>query len=90
MKAIATTRPGCTREEEQQFRNQATGIGQTRSASERTGAMRSQRVIDAAPPAQRRVADDSYPDPIPDAPIGGALSAGYTAAQGPLRRAFRG
>ena len=45
------------------FRNQGTGIGQTRGASERTGARRSQAVIDAAPAAQRRVADRSYPAP---------------------------
>lgn len=47
------------------FRNQGSGIGSTRSASERTGARRSQAVIDAAPPAQRRVADRSYPAPLP-------------------------
>ncbi len=49
----------------QRYRNQATGIGQTRSASERTGACRSQCVIDAAPPAQLRVKDRSYPAPGP-------------------------
>ncbi len=52
------------------FRNQGTGIGQTRSASERTGARRSQAVIDAAPPAQRKVADRSYPAPLPDGAVG--------------------
>lgn len=46
------------------FRNQGSGIGSTRSASERTGARRSQAVIDAAPAAQRRVADRSYPAPL--------------------------
>ena len=53
-------------ESARRFRNQGTGIGQTRSASERTGARRSQAVIDAAPAAQRRVADRSYPAPLPD------------------------
>lgn len=48
------------------FRNQGTGIGSTRSASERTGARRSQAVIDAAPAAQRAVADRSYPAPTPE------------------------
>lgn len=48
------------------FRNQGSGIGSTRSASERTGARRSQAVIDAAPAAQRRVADRSYPAPMPE------------------------
>lgn len=47
----------------QRFRNQATGIGQTREASALTGARRSQQVIDAAPKAQERVADPSYPAP---------------------------
>ncbi|MBX3603197.1 MAG: hypothetical protein KF863_21460 [Rubrivivax sp.] len=50
--------------DQQRFRNQATGIGQTRSASERTGAARSQAVIDAAPKRQRRFAV-GYPDPTP-------------------------
>jgi len=50
-------------ESARRFRNQGTGIGQTRSASERTGAYRSQDVIDAAPAAQRKVADRSYPAP---------------------------
>ena len=52
-------------ESARRFRNQGTGIGQTRGASERTGARRSQAVIDAAPPAQRAVADRSYPAPLP-------------------------
>ena len=53
-------------ESARKFSNQGTGIGQTRSASERTGARRSQAVIDAAPAAQRRVADRSYPAPLPE------------------------
>ena len=53
-------------ESARRFRNQGTGIGSTRSASERTGARRSQAVIDAAPAAQQRVADRSYPAPLPD------------------------
>jgi hypothetical protein len=49
----------------QRYRNQATGIGQARSAAEMTGACRSQCVIDAAPPAQLKLADRSYPSPGP-------------------------
>jgi len=49
----------------QRYRNQATGIGQCRSAAEMTGACRSQCVIDAAPPAQLKLADRSYPAPGP-------------------------
>ncbi len=48
------------------FRNQATGIGQTRSASECTGAIRAQHAINDAPNAQRKVADPSYPAPTRD------------------------
>jgi hypothetical protein len=50
---------------QQIFRNQATGVGQTRKASEVTGASRSQRVIDASPKKQRRHAV-GYPAPTPD------------------------
>lgn len=53
-------------ESARRFRNQGSGIGSTRSASEGTGARRSQAVIDAAPAAQRRVADRSYPAPSPE------------------------
>lgn len=53
-------------ESARRFRNQGAGIGQTRDASECTGARRSQAVIDAAPAAQRRVADRSYPAPTPE------------------------
>lgn len=49
----------------QRFRNQATGIGQTRQASEQTGARRSQCVIDCAPASQRKYAL-GYPTPTPD------------------------
>ena len=52
-------------ENAKRYRNQATGIGQTRSASECTGRVRSQAVIDAAPPAQLKVKDRSYPAPGP-------------------------
>jgi len=48
-----------------QFRNQATGIGQSRGMSEATGAVRSLRVIDCAPKSQLVVADRSYPRPTP-------------------------
>lgn len=47
------------------FRDQCTGIGQTRQASERTGHARSQRVIDCAPAEQRRFAV-GYPEPTPE------------------------
>lgn len=50
--------------DQQRFRDQCTGVGQTRLASERTGASRSQRVIDATPAAQRRHAV-GYPTPTP-------------------------
>jgi hypothetical protein len=50
--------------DEQRFRNQCTGIGQTRQASEQTGARRSQRVIDCAPAEQRKFAV-GYPTPTP-------------------------
>ena len=46
------------------FRDQCTGIGQTRAASERTGHARSQRVIDCAPAEQRQFAV-GYPEPTP-------------------------
>lgn len=46
------------------FRDQCTGIGQTRQASERTGHARSQRVIDCAPAEQRKFAV-GYPEPTP-------------------------
>jgi len=54
-----------TPEYARRFRDMATGIGQTQGASLRTGAMRSQRVIDAAPRAQLKCADPSYPPPTP-------------------------
>lgn len=47
------------------FRNQCTGIGQTRQASERTGQRRSQAVIDCAPAEQRKFAV-GYPEPTPE------------------------
>lgn len=46
------------------FRDQCTGIGQTRAASERTGHNRAQRVIDCAPTEQRPLAV-GYPTPTP-------------------------
>lgn len=51
----------------QRARNQMTGIGQTREASEQTGARRSQRVIDCAPAKQRKFAAYAgYPQPTPE------------------------
>ena len=52
-------------ERARRMRNQATGIGQTRAASECTGANRAQKAIDCAPPSQLVVADRSYPRPAP-------------------------
>lgn len=46
------------------FRAQCTGIGSTRKAAESNGMARSQRVIDAAPAAQRAHAI-GYPTPTP-------------------------
>lgn len=57
----------CTIPNPQQFRNQATGIGQTRAASERTGAMRSACVSATIPFGQRQHAD-GYP-PSTDAMV---------------------
>ena len=65
--AQSTFNPALVSDESaKRFRNQGTGIGSTRSASERTGARRSQAVIDAAPAAQLKVKDRSYPAPLPD------------------------
>lgn len=47
------------------FRDQCTGIGSTRQASEETGHRRSQRVIDCAPAEQRKFAV-GYPTPTPE------------------------
>lgn len=63
MKASATNTFDPSYEDEaaeQRFRNQATGIGSTRKASEQTGAMRSQVVADNMPEAQAKCAD-GYP-----------------------------
>jgi hypothetical protein len=47
------------------FRAQATGTGNTLERSEMTGRLRSQRVIDCAPPGQRRNARaNGYPPPM--------------------------
>lgn len=54
-----------TPEYSRRFRDQATGVGQTRKASEQTGARRSQCVIDEAPKSQLKCADPSYPAPSP-------------------------
>lgn len=56
-----------------QFRNQATGTGQSLKASEVSGGMRSQRVIDAAPRSQLAVHDLTYPAPHPEQNIDGTL-----------------
>lgn len=47
------------------FRAQATGIGQSRSASEMTGAMRAAEAVEHMPPSQRRAvpAVEGYPAP---------------------------
>ena len=74
-----TTRPLYSSEEAKEFRNRATGIGQTQKASEMTGARRSQCVSDAAPPSQRACMDDSYP-----APLAGGPTDCSTVALGPV------
>ena len=50
-----------------QFRNQATGCGQTRGMSAASGARRSVEVADHMPPEQRRalVPNAGYPEPLP-------------------------
>ena len=55
----------CKHPDPQRFRAQATGIGSTREASEWTGRNRAQRVIDSAPPEQRKHAS-GYPAPTPE------------------------
>jgi hypothetical protein len=67
MKASTGTMPTTFSDKAAQmrYRNQATGIGQTRAASERTGATRAQVAIDCAPPAQVAVKDRSYPQQAP-------------------------
>lgn len=65
------------------FRDQCTGIGQTRAASERTGHARSQCVIDCAPAEQRKFAV-GYPTPTPEEYA--VTSAGNVARQGTLHR----
>lgn len=66
------------------FRAQCTGIGSTRSASEWSGRSRSQRVIDAAPAAQRALAV-GYPAPTPDE-FAMASVAATPMRRGSLRR----
>jgi hypothetical protein len=65
------------------FRDQCTGIGQTRAASERTGHARSQAVIDCAPVEQRKFAV-GYPEPTPEEYS--RLHPGTVARQGTLYR----
>lgn len=68
----------------QRFRAQATGIGSTRAASEWTGRNRAQRVIDCAPPEQRKHAS-GYPAPTPvECAIAGPMTA--VIRRGTLRR----
>lgn len=61
-----------TDEYRRRFRNQATGTGTTLVASEQTGAMRSQRVIDGAPRDQMRAAQ-GYPTPHPSQDVDGSM-----------------
>lgn len=71
----------------ERFRNQATGIGQTRGASERTGAIRSQRVVDGevcATPEQ--LSANGYPQPLPEL---GVTMGVIAASPVPLKRAGR-
>lgn len=52
----------------QTFRAKATGIGQSQSMSQRTGAYRAQRVIDSVSPECRKdiPAAEGYPAPMAD------------------------
>jgi hypothetical protein len=76
-----------TPEYSRRFRNQATGIGQSRSASEMTGAARSARVVDCGPSTvSKQVAEATgYPQPMPDSMCGVAPMPMQTS----LRRAQR-
>jgi hypothetical protein len=65
------------------FRDQATGIGKTRQASEMTGHRRSQCVIDCAPADQRKFAV-GYPPPTPEEYS--CVPAGMAPRQTTLRR----
>lgn len=65
------------------FRAQCTGVGSTRAAAEREGMHRSQRVIDAAPLAQRKHAV-GYPTPTPAEYS--CCEPGQVLRQGTLRR----
>lgn len=47
----------------QEFRAAATGIGQTLEASERTGAIRAQRVANSCDPQCAKMLPNSYPSP---------------------------
>jgi len=73
-------------ESARRFRNQGTGIGQTRSASERTGAYRSQAVIATAPAAQRACADRSYPAPMLGVDAWSTTAAPAISSPDPLQR----
>ncbi len=71
--------------DEARFRDQCTGIGQSRMASERTGHRRSQEVIDAAPAKQRKFAAAcGYPTPTPEEYT--SVPAGQVARQMPTLR----
>jgi hypothetical protein len=54
------------RDQAARFRAQATGIGQSLSASEQTGARRSQVVADT--PGSTATAKEGYPPPTPEYP----------------------
>ncbi len=51
-----------------QFRNLATGIGQTAYESEKTGARRAQRAADCTPPAQNAAIPVTEGRPTPGKP----------------------
>ena len=54
----------------EQFRAQATGVGQSQRMSRMTGAMRAQRVIDSVPPECRAAIPPAEGYPTPVAPLG--------------------
>jgi hypothetical protein len=65
MKADQSTRVSPrTAEQRQQFRAQATGIGQTLDASRATGMRRASRIVDNAAGRNVKVEDNSYPQPM--------------------------
>ena len=65
MQASKSTRVSpFTPEDRRNFRNQATGIGQSIDGSRRTGSVRNQRIVDNAAGRGIAVEDNSYPESL--------------------------